>query len=641
MSTTKIFEEGTFTTTGAHLSQPDFTTVIVENDAFITQSAQNWGMLLDPGSWTVTVNGVIEAPQNGIRLLSSDSTKNSKITIGTEGYVWGQNRGEDGIHAFQAIDVTNSGTIEGGSIGIFIDAAVVSGKGSTIINKAGAVIVADAPNGAGIFSENADLFLTVKNAGTIIGPGSGIEWAHGANITNTGSIGDLIASNAADTMANTITNGGSVGGITLSNANDTVKNTGHILGGVSLLEGKNTLTNSGTVDLGISGGNGIDSITNSGTVQDSIGLGGGANIFKNSGVVARDVIGNAGADTFTNSGHIYGSVDLGFGDNKVTNSGTIEGDVTLADGKQSVINSGAINGDLSIGNGDGKITSSGFVYSIAVGTGDHTITNSGVVYTSVTSGSGNDVFNNSGTVNGTIDLGGGDDKFTGGSHADYVLDNFGNDTYSLGGGNDTFVSLGLDHFKLDGGAGRDVFVAQVPYAIDLSKGTAIDTADIGGYGGTIKGFEELDGSNGADVFTGSAAAETLLGNGGVDVLVGGLGADHLDGGADGDVYLYQSTKDSGATKATRDVIETFDGDGAIFGDLIDLAGVDANSKSAGPQHFAWHGEDYVFTKTAGELREVFVGLDTIIEGDTNGDGKTDFSIQVAGIHHFTEIDFLL
>ena len=258
MSATKIFQEGSFTATGAHLFQPEVTTVIVENDAYITQSANTWGMLLEPpGAWTVTVNGALTAPQDALLLLTGDSIKNSKVSVGVEGYVWSATPFYDAIHAFQALDVSNAGTVNGAGAGIHIGNAQAAGKGSTITNAATGAIIGQA--GSGIDSDNPDLTLTVKNAGTIAGSSYGISWMHGATITNTGTItGNLLATDSGDTMANSITNSGSVGGIQLSSGNDMVKNTGHIDGAVFLYAGNNTLINGGVIERSIYGGIDID-----------------------------------------------------------------------------------------------------------------------------------------------------------------------------------------------------------------------------------------------------------------------------------------------------------------------------------------------------------------------------------------------
>lgn len=76
------------------------------------------------------------------------------------------------------------------------------------------------------------------------------------------------------------------------------------------------------------------------------------------------------------------------------------------------------------------------------------------------------------------------------------------------------------------------------------------------------------------------------------------------------------------------------------GDLIDLAGIDANSGLANDQAFTFVGTN-AFTNTAGELRYEQVNGNTFVYGDTNGDGVADFAISVTGSHLLTSGDFVI
>lgn len=152
---------------------------------------------------------------------------------------------------------------------------------------------------------------------------------------------------------------------------------------------------------------------------------------------------------------------------------------------------------------------------------------------------------------------------------------------------------------------------------------------------TVKNFENAEGGDAADIIYGSSAANVLTGNadadklfgfGGNDRLNGGEGADEFTGGAgkdtlsgggaDGavDTYIYTSKSDSGITAATRDTILDFEDDS----DLINLDEVD---------DFDFIGVNEVFT-SAGDLRVVSVASGWLIEGETTGDQKADFSIAV-------------
>lgn len=128
-------------------------------------------------------------------------------------------------------------------------------------------------------------------------------------------------------------------------------------------------------------------------------------------------------------------------------------------------------------------------------------------------------------------------------------------------------------------------------------------------------FTRLDGAGGADVLTGSAKG---------DILAGGLGADVLTGGQGVDVFLYQTTADS--TVDARDVITDLSDK-----DVIDLSAVDANVLWWGHQEFVI--VDY-FTGGGGELVVNYKPASdvTLIQGDTDADGKADFEIAVEGDH---------
>lgn len=68
---------------------------------------------------------------------------------------------------------------------------------------------------------------------------------------------------------------------------------------------------------------------------------------------------------------------------------------------------------------------------------------------------------------------------------------------------------------------------------------------------------------------------------------------------------------------------------------------DANTAVAGNQEFDYANVAYgAFTRTAGQLRYVFEGGNTILRGDINGDGRADFSIEILGQFDLGSGDFL-
>jgi hypothetical protein len=78
--------------------------------------------------------------------------------------------------------------------------------------------------------------------------------------------------------------------------------------------------------------------------------------------------------------------------------------------------------------------------------------------------------------------------------------------------------------------------------------------------------------------------------------------------------------------ASHDVISDFSGHGHE-GDHINLHDIDANIHKHGNQNFTFIKAQH-FHHKAGELHFVKHGTFVTMEGDTNGDGKADFQIDV-------------
>jgi len=143
----------------------------------------------------------------------------------------------------------------------------------------------------------------------------------------------------------------------------------------------------------------------------------------------------------------------------------------------------------------------------------------------------------------------------------------------------------------------------------------------------------LSGNPGNDQLFGLGGNDTLNGGDGADRLYGGGGKDILTGGPDGDTFVFTSIKDSGVTRATRDVITDFNH--IDDGDIIDLSAIDANiTNTAGTNDtFNFLGTNVNFTGAAGELRAYWNKKGQILEGDVNGDKLADFSIQFLDRNH--------
>ncbi len=185
----------------------------------------------------------------------------------------------------------------------------------------------------------------------------------------------------------------------------------------------------------------------------------------------------------------------------------------------------------------------------------------------------------------------------------------GNDTLTGRGGNDTLNGFGGDD-TLNVGGGKDT----------LTGGGGADHRNGG------PNSDSLSGGGGNDTLDGGGGADTLLGHGGRDVLTGGLGLD---------AFKFNSITDLAAGKQ-RDHITDF----SKANDVFDLHNIDAEAGVAGNQAFHSIGAS-AFSDTKGELRVHNSGANTIVAGDTNGDGNADFSLLVENVHNLHAADFML
>ncbi len=138
--------------------------------------------------------------------------------------------------------------------------------------------------------------------------------------------------------------------------------------------------------------------------------------------------------------------------------------------------------------------------------------------------------------------------------------------------------------------------------------------------------------------TGTSGKNYLQGNDGKNIIKGGTGLDTLFGNGGRDIFDFDAVSHSGIKNTTRDVI----GDFTHLQDRIDVSTIDANKKSAGNQKFSFlKGEGKAFTGKAGQIHYAHVGANTLVEADTNGDGRGDFQILLIGHKTMTAADFIL
>ncbi|MGL4961824.1 MAG: M10 family metallopeptidase C-terminal domain-containing protein [Inquilinus sp.] len=226
------------------------------------------------------------------------------------------------------------------------------------------------------------------------------------------------------------------------------------------------------------------------------------------------------------------------------------------------------------------------------------------------------------------------DTLTGDANANDLRGGNGNDVLSGLDGDDTLIG-GAGADTLNGGAGVDgVFYTKSNVAVTVNLSTGFAS---GGHaqGDLLIDVENAGGSEFNDTLTGTSGKNVLSGDLGNDTIRGGGGADELVGGAGADTFVYTATSDSpfGAGDLIRDFSHA-------QGDHIDLSGIDANTGAAGDQAFNFIGNS-LYSGTAGELRFANTAPGVItIAGDVNGDGVSDFHINVYGTS-ITASDFVL
>ncbi|MDR6757402.1 Ca2+-binding RTX toxin-like protein [Mycoplana sp. BE70] len=237
-----------------------------------------------------------------------------------------------------------------------------------------------------------------------------------------------------------------------------------------------------------------------------------------------------------------------------------------------------------------------------------------------------------------LDGGNGNDVLNGGAGADTLLGGAGNDTYVVNCAGDTVVEAA--------GGGTDTVEAGCSYTLadHVERLVLTGTGSHSGTGNALSNRivgnaadNVLKGLDGNDVLYGGRGNDRIYGGNGSDKIDGDAGADTLSGGSGCDTFVFRSVSDSTAAIGGRDTIVDFS---KAAGDRIDLSGIDARQASSADNAFVFIGKS-AFTKCAGELRYQKSGSDTLVLGDTDGDGRADFSILVTGSVAFAKGDFLL
>ncbi|MFM2422226.1 MAG: hypothetical protein RL291_756, partial [Pseudomonadota bacterium] len=222
----------------------------------------------------------------------------------------------------------------------------------------------------------------------------------------------------------------------------------------------------------------------------------------------------------------------------------------------------------------------------------------------VFSGSGNDTAAG-GAGNDRIFTEDGNDMVFGGDGADYIRSGSGNDEIWGDDGDDI----------VDAGAGRDVIFATRNDGNDsYDGGDGIDTIDYRAAQDNMvidlgRGYAQSN-DTGEDVLIN---VENVIGGAGSDTIYANNAINILNGGGGDDTFVFRT-----AASAKGDVIEGFQ-----LGDKISLSAIfnDNNGLNVGT------GATF---NPGGQVLLVNQGDDTLVRGDTNGDGAADFTITVKG-----------
>ena len=373
---------------------------------------------------------------------------------------------------------------------------------------------------------------------------------------------------------------------------------------------------------------------------------------------ALDGMGNALANTITGSAFddmlqglagndmIYGgdgSDTILGGDNDDRLFGQA-GDDILVGGNGNDVLDGGTGADVArggAGNDTYYVDQTGDIVQESSGQGDDLVYAIGIDYTLganferlAYTGTGNFTGTGNG-LNNVITGGVGDDHLIGGAGNDVLDGGAGLDVLEGGTGDDTYyVDQRTDIVTENANEGNDTIIASISKFRMSANVENLQTTYTGTFVGVGNGLDNhLTGYVGNDFLQGKSGADTISGNDGNDTLEGDDGADILIGGHGADTFLYNFVSDS--VFGSMDRITDFS---SVDGDRIDVSVMDAID-GGGDDDFTFIGSDS-FHHLAGELRFGTSGGNTLVEGDTNGDGIADFAIQLDGLVTLTSNDFV-
>lgn len=254
-----------------------------------------------------------------------------------------------------------------------------------------------------------------------------------------------------------------------------------------------------------------------------------------------------------------------------------------------------------------------------------------------------------------LDGGSGADQMSGGSgHDRYVVDDAGDVVVELPGAGSDEVATGLADYTLPAevenasllgsqahtlrGNGADNIVKGSDGSDTVFADQGHDTVDGGG------GADFLYGNMGNDILRGGAGADVLLGEHGNDWLIGGDGDDLLQGGMGLDQMRGDAGRDTFAwawqpsLKGDHDLLYVFE----KGQDRLDFSAIDGRPAQAGDQALAFVFQGAFSGGGQASVGYDWVGADTVLRIDADGDGSTDMTVALLGQQLFMGLaDFVL
>jgi serralysin len=234
------------------------------------------------------------------------------------------------------------------------------------------------------------------------------------------------------------------------------------------------------------------------------------------------------------------------------------------------------------------------------------------------------------------------ENVVGGSAGDMLIGD-GGANLLFGAGNNDMLKGGAGNDRLDGGAGIDTadFSDRLQSIVVKVKGAELATVKVGGSPeDSVRNIENIIAGLKADTLTGDALGNHLTANGGndkldggggKDLLIGGAGKDLLTGGGGADTFIFLKVSDSAGNQL--DTVTDFN---LKQQDVIDLSAIDAKESTGADDAFHFLATQNAAFHKAGDLHWFFKDKTTVIEGDTDGNHKADFSIVLQGHVVLTE-----